>query len=120
MWDCRFARSALKVEDDDVIVPLGTMVSFWIVARIPRWDVEVMRLPRADLSSWEAMRAVSGVCEGWKRSVVSTGDTRLHLCKSLLEYSLQFWEYTRVGCSVVEWTDLIVYIERRTSGDAVL
>jgi hypothetical protein len=88
MWDCRFARSALKVEEDDGIVPLGTIVSFWIVARIPRWEVEVIRLPRADLSSWEAMRVVSGVCEVWERSVVSTGDTGLHLCKSLLEYPL--------------------------------
>jgi hypothetical protein len=28
-----------------------TIVSFWIVARRPRWEVEVMRLPRAVLSS---------------------------------------------------------------------
>ena len=46
----------LIVDDDEDIVPLGTMVSFWIVAMIPRCDVDVMRLPRADLSSWEAMR----------------------------------------------------------------
>ena len=45
----------MKVDDDEDIVPLGTIVSFWIVARIPRCVVEVMRLPRADLSSWEAM-----------------------------------------------------------------
>ena len=43
---------------------LGMMVSFWIVARIPRCELEVMRLPTADLSSWEAMGVVSGV-RGW-------------------------------------------------------
>jgi hypothetical protein len=51
----RLERSALKVDDDEETVPLGTMVSFWIVAKIPRWLDEVMRVPRAALSSWEAM-----------------------------------------------------------------
>jgi len=54
MWDCRLERSSTNVEALDEIVPLGTIVSFWIVARMPRWSVEVMRLPSADLSSWEA------------------------------------------------------------------
>jgi hypothetical protein len=55
MCSCKFARSEVNVEAllEDM-VPLGTMVSFWIVARMPRWEVEVMRVPRADLSSWEA------------------------------------------------------------------
>jgi hypothetical protein len=67
MWDWRLERSARKVEEDEDTVPLGTMVSFWIVARIPRCELEVMRLPRADLSSWEAMGSVSGVREDWER-----------------------------------------------------
>ena len=49
MWDWRFERSALKVDDDEDIVPLGTMVSFWIVAMIPRCDVDVI------LGSYEAL-----------------------------------------------------------------
>jgi hypothetical protein len=32
----------------------GRMDSFWMVARRPRWVVEVRRAPRADLSSWDA------------------------------------------------------------------
>lgn len=54
-WGWRFERSSTKVEAVEDIVPLGTIVSFWIVARMPRWLVDVMRLPRADLSSWEAV-----------------------------------------------------------------
>jgi hypothetical protein len=59
MWDWRLERSEVNVDALDDIVLLGTMVSFWIVAKMPRWEVEVIRVPRADLSSWEAMRAVS-------------------------------------------------------------
>jgi hypothetical protein len=62
------------------MVPLGTMVSFWIVARMPRWEVEVMRVPRADLSSWEACGWLAGgfwVELGFRKR---TRDPRLHLC----------------------------------------
>jgi hypothetical protein len=51
MWDWRFERSDVNVEALDDIVPLGTTFSFWMVARMPRWEDEVMRVPRADLSS---------------------------------------------------------------------
>ena len=64
MRDWRLERSARKVDADEDMVSLGMMVSFWIVARIPRCELEVMRLPTADLSSWEAMGVVSGV-RGW-------------------------------------------------------
>jgi hypothetical protein len=67
MCGWRLARSALKVDDEEEMVPLGTMVSFWIVARIPRWSVEVMRVPSAALSSWEAMgRLLAGIERNWK------------------------------------------------------
>lgn len=47
----RADRSERKDDDDEGMLAPGTMVSFWIVARRPRWEVEVMRFPRADLSS---------------------------------------------------------------------
>jgi hypothetical protein len=59
MCCCRFWRSEVNVEALDDIVPLGKTVSFWMVARMPRWEVEVMRVPRADLSSWEAVEMIS-------------------------------------------------------------
>ena len=55
MWGWRFERSSTNVGALDDIVLAVTMVSFWMVAMIPRWLEEVMRLPRADLSSWEAV-----------------------------------------------------------------
>jgi hypothetical protein len=56
MCDSRFERSERKEEDVEVTVAPGTMVSLSMVARRPRWEVEVMRDPRADLSSWEALQ----------------------------------------------------------------
>ena len=49
----------MNVEAFEDMVPLGTIVSFWMVARIPRCEVEVMRVPRADLSSWEAVHMLA-------------------------------------------------------------
>jgi hypothetical protein len=56
-WEERLERSDRKEEEEEVegMEAPGMMVSFWMVARRPRWVVEVMRLPRADLSSWEAV-----------------------------------------------------------------
>lgn len=53
--ESRFERSDRKDDDDEGTVAPGTMVSFWIEARSPRWEVDVMRDPSADLSSWEAI-----------------------------------------------------------------
>jgi hypothetical protein len=55
MWDERLERSLVKEEYDEGIVACGMMVSFWMVARRPRWEEEVMRVPRADLSSCDAV-----------------------------------------------------------------
>lgn len=57
--DSRLERSERKEDDDEDIEPPGTMVSFSMVAKRPRWEGDVMRLPRADLSSWEAMRMLA-------------------------------------------------------------
>lgn len=54
-WLLRLERSDVKDEEEDEMVAPGTMVSFWMVARRPRWEVEVIKLPRADLSSCEAV-----------------------------------------------------------------
>lgn len=43
------------MEDEEDMVAPGTMVSFWMVAVRPRWSLEVISEPRADLSSCEAM-----------------------------------------------------------------
>ena len=48
-------RSARKVDEEEGMVAPGTIVSFSMVARRPRWVVEVMSVPRADLRSWEAV-----------------------------------------------------------------
>jgi hypothetical protein len=52
-WMCeeRLERSERKEDEEEEMEAPGTIVSFWIVARRPRWEVEVMRLPRAVLSS---------------------------------------------------------------------
>ena len=55
----RADRSERKDGEDEGMLAPGMMASFWIVARRPRWEVEVMRFPRADLSSWEAFGVVS-------------------------------------------------------------
>ena len=80
MWDERFERSDVNEEDEDEIVPAGTMVSFWMVARMPRWEDDVIRVPRADLSSWEAVRVLVGLLEGFGRRGRNTRDSGLHLC----------------------------------------
>jgi len=54
MCEERAERSAVKEDEDEGIVAWGMMVSFWIVARRPRWVDEVMRVPRADFSSCDA------------------------------------------------------------------
>jgi hypothetical protein len=53
--DSRLERSALNEDEVEGMVALGTMVSFCMVATSPRWEVDVIRLPSADLSSWEAV-----------------------------------------------------------------
>lgn len=55
MCEERLDRSEEKKEDEEGIEAPGMMASFLIVASRPRWEEEVMRLPRADLSSWEAL-----------------------------------------------------------------
>jgi hypothetical protein len=60
MWDSRFERSERNEDDVEDTVAPGTMVSLSIVARRPRWEVEVMSDPRADLSSWEALQMLDG------------------------------------------------------------
>jgi hypothetical protein len=50
----REERSDRKEDEVDGIEAPGTMLSFWMVATRPRWEDEVRRVPRADLSSWEA------------------------------------------------------------------
>jgi hypothetical protein len=68
MCDSRLERSLRKEEDVEVIEAPGMMVSFWIVAKRPRCEVELMRFPRADLSSWEAIvRYVSYQAKVWRR-----------------------------------------------------
>ena len=67
MCESRLERSEKKEDEVEGIVAPGTMVSFWIVAMRPRWEVEVMRDPRADLSSWEAVTMLAmlqGITEG--------------------------------------------------------
>lgn len=55
MWLLRFERSERKDDEPEEIVAAGTMVSFSMVAKRPRWEAEVTRVPRADLSSCEAV-----------------------------------------------------------------
>jgi hypothetical protein len=50
----RAERSDRKEDEVEGMEAPGTMVSFWMVATRPRWEDEVRRVPRADLSSWEA------------------------------------------------------------------
>jgi hypothetical protein len=75
MCDSRFERSERKEDELEVIEAPGMIVSFWMVARSPRCEVEVMRLPRADLSSWEATEMLAGNCGyGDVRSVPAIPD----------------------------------------------
>jgi hypothetical protein len=75
MCDSRLERSERKDDELDGIEAPGMMVSFWMVASSPRCEVEVMRLPRADLSSWEATRMLAENCGyGKVRSVPAIPD----------------------------------------------
>lgn len=54
MCESRAERSERNDEEEDATVPAGTIVSSLIVARRPRCEVDVISIPKADLSSWEA------------------------------------------------------------------
>lgn len=66
MCEERAERSPRKEDEAEGMESPGTMVSFWMVARRPRWEVEVMRLPRAVLSSCEAVGGLACCCYSWR------------------------------------------------------
>lgn len=73
VWEERLLRSERKDDEVEGMVPLGMMVSDDMLARRPRWVVEVMSEARADLSSADADGGLGRDAGTWRKGGRLTG-----------------------------------------------